>query len=554
MRKSNLLLGCLIGLASLAFCSSAMAQAPGDMGAVLTQFQTASANFGAKVLVAAKWLAVTLATIDIILMLTMKLLNGEGPQEMLVTVIMRVMWYGFLTFLMNVGTMTALIDGFRKLGEDSSGISIVNPTDIFFQGVDLVNIFMTKFAENANVGGVPVPAGFAAAANPLVALMVGVVLILIVLSFLVMTAQYAVILVQMYFFLACYPLIVSFGALKHGRDMSIKTISGAIVIGVKFLAVYFILYAAQQMGATMEQVLKNFSITDLTPMWTCFGMAGLLAFLALKVPQMAADLLNGTVSLSGGDAMAAAAVGGGAAAAIAGGAASLAGGAANSVGGAIKAGSAAIDQARAAGASGFGGIVAGAASALGSAGVGAATDAIKGIGGGSSGGGSMAERIGSRTASINEANAAANSAAMVPGSQPAAPAAPPAPASAAASGSTQPPASSAAAAAHGSSAGASVNVPDSAATAPERATPPAPANAPSAGAASPPAPAAPAAPTADGTQAPAPAGSVSDAEQPAGQPRVPGAAHNLANNLVNELKQADRAHGASVNIQVTSHD
>jgi len=77
-----------------------------------------------------------------------------------------------------------------------------------------------------------------------------------------MTAPYAVILVQMYFFLACYPLIVSFGASKHGRDMTTKTISGAIVIGVKFLAIYFILFAAQQMAASMGEVLKDFSIAD----------------------------------------------------------------------------------------------------------------------------------------------------------------------------------------------------------------------------------------------------------------------------------------------------
>lgn len=552
MRKSKLLLGSFIGLVGLLFCSSAMAQVPGDLGTVLTQFQTASTNFGAKILTAAKWLAITLGTIDMILMLAVKQLNGEGPQEMLVAVIMRVMWYSFLTFLMNVGTMMALIDGFRKLGEDASGISIVNPADIFFQGVDVVNVFMTKFADNANIGGVPVPAGFAAAANPLVALIVGLVLILIVLSFLVMTTQYAGILVQMYFFLACYPLVVSFGSLKHGRDMSIKTISGAVVIGVKFLAVYFILFAAQQMGATMGEVLKNFSIADLTPMWACFGMAGLLAYLAMKVPQMAADLLNGTVSLSGGDVMAAAAVGGSAAAAIAGGAASLAGGAANSVGGAIKAGSAAIDQARAVGASGIGGVIAGAASALGSAGVGAATDAIKGIGSRSSGSGSgsMAERISARTASINEAQAAGNPASIVPGSQRAAPAALSLPASAAASGPAQPPAPSAQAWEQGSSAGPSANASDSAAAAPERATPAAPASIPSTGASLP----APAAPAADGAQPPAPARSVSGGERPTDQPMAPGAADNLAHNLVNELKQADRAQGASVNIQVSSQD
>lgn len=527
MRKNNMVFVGMLGLASLAVCSSALAT-PMDVGSVLTQFQTASTKFGMQILVAAKWLAITLATIDMSLMLLMKLLQGEGPQEIGVAVIMRVMWYGFLTFLMNVGTMAALIDGFRALGENASGISIVNPADIFLQGVDVVNIFMTKFAENANVGGVPVPAGFAAAANPLVALMVGLVLILIVLSFLVMTAQYAVILVQMYFFLACYPLIVAFGGLKHGRDMTTKTISGAIVIGVKFLAIYFILFAAQQMAVGMGEVLKDFSIADLTPMWTCFGMAGLLAFLALKVPQMAADLLNGTVSLSGGDVMAAAAVGGGAAAAMAGGAAALAGGAANSVGGAIKAGSAAIDQARAAGASGVGALAAGAAGALGSAGLGAATDALKGIGGGSSGGSSMAERINTRTASISEAKAAGNATAIVPGSQPAAPA------DAQVSAPVSPAAPGIPTGVEGSSAGQNSNAPGIAADGPERVA----LNASTAG----------------GAQPLAPVGSAGELEKPAGQPSVPSVGRNLANNLVNELKQADSAHGASINIQVSSHD
>lgn len=551
MRRSSLI---LLGLVGFVVSASAMAAAPADVGSVLTQFQTASAKFGTEILIAAKWLAITLAVIDMSLMLLMKQLNGDGPQEIGVAVITRVMWYGFLTFLMNIGTMTALIGGFRTLGETASGLTIVSPADIFFQGVDVVNIFMSKFAENANVGGVPVPAGFAAAANPLVALMVGVVLILIILSFLVITAQYAVILVQMYFFLACYPLIVSFGALKHGRDMTTKTISGAIVIGVKFLAIYFILFAAQQMAVGMGDVLKDFSIADLTPMWTCFGMAGLLAFLALKVPQMASDLLSGTASLSGGDVMAAAAVGGGAAAAMAGGAAALAGGAANSVGGAIKVGSAAIDQARASGASGVGALATGAAGALGSAGLGAATDAIKGIGSSSSGGGSMAERINARTATINEAKAAGNPMATVPGSQPAAPAALPPLASAASSGPSQPSAPSAPTAAQGSRAEASANASERASAAPERATPPVPASAPAAGAASPPAPAAPDARTDEGTQPPVLAGSVSGAEQPASQLRAPGTVNNLANNLVNELKQADRAQSASVNIQVTSHD
>lgn len=546
----------LLGVSSPAFAQQF------DLGTALQQYQTASAQFASTIATAAKWLAVTLATIDFSLLILQKLIRSEGPQEIMVAVIMRVMWYGFLTFLMNASVMAAIINGFLQLGKNASGISVFNPADVFWQGIDLVNVMTTAFADNANIAGVPVPAGLAAAANPLVAFMLGMTIILIVISFLILTAQYAVILVQMYFYLACYPIIVAMGGIKYGRDMTTKAISGAIVIGVRFLAIYFVMFAAQQMATTMGQQLANFSIADMSPMWAVFGMSGLLAFLALKVPQMAADLLGGTASLSGGDAVAAGAVAGGAAGAVAGTVANVATGAANGVAGAIRAGQSAISQARERGATGMVSTAAGAAGAVGSALGEAAKERVKGLGS-ESAGGRLAERIDNKTASIRESNVAASvSAPSVAGGQPAAPTAPAAPGAAA---------GPAAAAASGQSSAGEAT----------RATPSAPAATPA-----PAKLAAPAAPAPDvasaaagaalsaasGTAAPVSGGSVSaasstlgDAMQPAApsggdglqggtQADTSSAARKLTDNLVNELKQADQVQGAAVNIQPGGHE
>lgn len=546
----------LLGVSSPAFAQQF------DLGTALQQYQTASAQFASTIATAAKWLAVTLATIDFSLLILQKLIRSEGPQEIMVAVIMRVMWYGFLTFLMNASVMAAIINGFLQLGKNASGISVFNPADVFWQGIDLVNVMTTAFADNANIAGVPVPAGLAAAANPLVAFMLGMTIILIVISFLILTAQYTVILVQMYFYLACYPIIVAMGGIKYGRDMATKAISGAIVIGVRFLAIYFVMFAAQQMATTMGQQLANFSIADMSPMWAVFGMSGLLAFLALKVPQMAADLLGGTASLSGGDAVAAGAVAGGAAGAVAGTVANVATGAANGVAGAIRAGQSAISQARERGATGMVSTAAGAAGAVGSALGEAAKERVKGLGS-ESAGGRLAERIDNKTASIRESNAAASvSAPSVAGGQPAAPTEPAAPGAAA---------SPATAAAPGESSAGEAT----------RATPSAPAAAPA-----PAKLAAPAAPAPDaasaaagaalsaaaGTAAPVSGGSVSaasatlgDAMQPAApsggdglqdgtQADTSSAARKLTDNLVNELKQADQVQGAAVNIQPGGHE
>ncbi|MCG9024497.1 hypothetical protein [Laribacter hongkongensis] len=533
-----------------------------DLGTALQQYQTASAQFASTIATAAKWLAVTLATIDFSLLILQKLIRSEGPQEIMVAVIMRVMWYGFLTFLMNASVMAAIINGFLQLGKNASGISVFNPADVFWQGIDLVNVMTTAFADNANIAGVSVPAGLAAAANPLVAFMLGMTIILIVISFLILTAQYAVILVQMYFYLACYPIIVAMDGIKYGRDMTTKAISGAIVIGVRFLAIYFVMFAAQQMATTMGQQLANFSIADMSPMWAVFGMSGLLAFLALKVPQMAADLLGGTASLSGGDAVAAGAVAGGAAGAVAGTVANVATGAANGVAGAIRAGQSAISQARERNATGMVSTAAGAAGAVGSALGEAAKERVKGLGS-ESAGGRLAERIDNKTASIRESNAAASAAApTVAGGQPAAPTALAAPGAAA---------GPAAAAAPGESSAGEAT----------RATPSAPAAAPApaklAVLAAPAPDAASAAAAAAlsataGTAAPISGGSVSAASSTLGdamQPAAPSggdglqdgtqadnssATRKLTDNLVNELKQADQVQGASVNIQPGGHE
>jgi type IV secretion system protein TrbL len=546
----------LLGVSSPAFAQQF------DLGTALQQYQTASAQFASTIATAAKWLAVTLATIDFSLLILQKLIRSEGPQEIMVAVIMRVMWYGFLTFLMNASVMAAIINGFLQLGKNASGISVFNPADVFWQGIDLVNVMTTAFADNANIAGVPVPAGLAAAANPLVAFMLGMTIILIVISFLILTAQYAVILVQMYFYLACYPIIVAMGGIKYGRDMTTKAVSGAIVIGVRFLAIYFVMFAAQQMATTMGQQLANFSIADMSPMWAVFGMSGLLAFLALKVPQMAADLLGGTASLSGGDAVAAGAVAGGAAGAVAGTVANVATGTANGVAGAIRAGQSAISQARERGATGMVSTAVGAAGAVGSALGEAAKERVKGLGS-ESAGGRLAERIDNKTASIRESNAAASvSAPSVAGGQPAAPAAPAAPGAAAGSAAAAPPGESS----PGEATRATPSAPAAAAAPAKLAAPAAPA--PDAASAA----AGAALSAAAGTAAPVSGGSVSAASSTLGdsmQPAAPSggdglqdgtqsdtssAARKLTDNLVNELKQADQVQGAAVNIQAGGHE
>lgn len=206
------------------------------------------------------------------------------------------------------------------------------------------------------------------------------------------------------------------------KDIAMKVITTPLVYGVRFMAIYFIMAVGTTLAQDFGTEIANLSLTNLTPIWTILAGSVLLFMLTLKVPTLAADLLGGTASLSAGDGVGAGLVAGGAVAAVAGGAYAAGSTLANGVGGAIKAGQAAITQAREKGATGVMGTAAGATGAVGSAVGEAAKEGIKGLGSDSMGG-RLAERIDTKTAGIRETKAAASvSAPSVAGSQPPAPA------------------------------------------------------------------------------------------------------------------------------------
>jgi type IV secretion system protein TrbL len=521
----------LLLLALLALCSSSFA-ADADISTVMSQYRDLSQNFGTIIAAAAKKLAVLLFTIDLAWMVSSKLLKGADVPEILTTVAMRSMWLGFLFFLMNAEIPFSIIKGFMALGEQGSGVTVFNPGAIFWQGIDLVNIMTTRFAEGANIAGIPVPGAIAAMVNPLVAMTLGLSIVVIVLAYLFMTAQYIAIILQMYFYLACYPIVLAMGATKFGNDMSLKAVSAAIVIGVRFLAIYFVMAIASSMSKSMGDQLANLSVTNLSPMWAVFGMAGLLAFLALKVPQMASDLLGGTASLSGGDAVAAGAAAGGAVAAAGG----ALGAATGSLSGALQAGGAAINQAQAAGATGFAGTMAGAAGALARGVGGAAADGIKSLGSQSTGSG-LASRINETTAGMQEAQAASGGGTV--------PAPPVSPAGGDGGGSSQPPAPT-----DNATATQSVT-PSAATTSGASKQPAAPASTTGSSGQSSPVQTTSSGATVSSasgaTTAPSGGSAANYNQQPPAPPIDTG-------NLVQELKSADSVQATSVNLQAGTHD
>lgn len=396
-----------------------------DVGNIMDKYQTAAQQFGTAISGAALKLCFTLFTIDLVWTVLGRLIKGADTAEIGVAVIFRVMWMGLVLWVMNNPSVPlAFVNGFIQLGKTGANTSVISPGDVFWQGVDLVNVMINSFADNATVAGVPVPAGIAAMANPFAAVLIGTSLLVIIICYAMLAAQFAVAWIQLWFYLAVYPIVLAFGAMKWTKDVAMKVFTTPLVYGVRFMAIYFIIAVGTTLAQDFGNEIAQLSLTNLKPIWTVLAGSVLLFMLTLKVPTLASDLLSGTASLSAGDGAAGALAAGGAIGAAAG--AMYAGGStvANGLAGAIRAGQSAITQARERGATGIVSTAAGATGAVGSAMAAAAGEKIKGLGA-ESAGGRLAERIENRTASIRESNAAASVAApSVAGGQPPAPAAP----------------------------------------------------------------------------------------------------------------------------------
>lgn len=545
----------LLGLAFLASSFSAVA-ATGefDLGTVMTQYRDAAAGFSDIVRVAALKLAAGLFMLDLVWMILPRLLKDPDITEIGVAVVMKVMYFSFITWLISTPAVPlSIVNGFIQLGKEGAHVTAVSPADVFWAGIDLINKMTTQFGDKASVFDV----------YPSLLLWGVNLIVLVVFAF--MAAQFAVTWIQLWFFSAVSPIVLAFGMTKWTKDMAMKVITTPIVYGIKFLTLYFVLAGAQGVASFMGDGISQMSPTNLAPLWAVAGGSILLLILALKAPTMATDLLNGTSTMSAGDGVAAGLAAGGAIGAVAGGAVAMGGKLAGGVQSALGA----------------------AAGALGSGSPGGALGALGGLGGsGGTGGGSSVPGLGSSLAGAAAQSPASTAASFAPGgAQPAASSSLPAPTMTAAAASSVPapiaPPASAAAAAPGpgpAAAGSAPNAPAPAAPAAPgvqaapgapagpaapapaassadamRATPPAPnlagATAQASAGASPAAPAAaPAAPGAPGAPT-NPAGSISaPAQPPAPGSKAAQVSQDAARAAINELKASDGG-GASIQAQ-----
>jgi type IV secretion system protein TrbL len=325
----------------------------------MDQFRNQRTTWAANVWIYANALFGLLAIIEFAWSAAVMLLEKSDLQSWTSALVRKMMWLGAFYALLLYGNswIPAIIDSFTTMGQNASGVVALSPGDVFAQGLQIAG---------ALLGGASTSAFFT---NPGPSLALVFCALLIVISYVIITINFIVTMVESYILVSVGFVFLGFGGSRWTAPYVERFIGLAVSIGIKILLLYCLIAAGMSLGLTWIDEAQSVSASA-RPLITAFdvmGAAVIFMMLCWQIPKLFSAVLGGSPTLTGGDF--AATVG-----AIASGALAIGSGIATS--GATLLGSGALaSRAAGAGAAG-GGSAPGASSAV------AGVSAAKGSGGG----------------------------------------------------------------------------------------------------------------------------------------------------------------------------
>lgn len=264
------------------------------------KYRIAADNFGSKILQYGYALLFPLALIQLGVNFSLKLVGELDTTQVVAAFLRFVLTTCFFAAMIKLSStyLPMIIDSFEFIGQTGSGLTKLTPSTIITQGIQLQDLMVQQFNQSTGADS----GLFAAVTNFVPALWMTAICIIIFLSFVVLAGQMALTLIQSYFWLCLTPLFLGFGGLSFTRDFAISTLKGGITIGMKILCVYLVAATAGTLAPMMGEGMKDVTLTNWSPMFWALAVSMILAYLSFQLPKLAGDLLNGTASLSAGDA------------------------------------------------------------------------------------------------------------------------------------------------------------------------------------------------------------------------------------------------------------
>lgn len=307
---------------------------------ILSAFQAARGNWVSNIAGYANSLFGALAVIEFAWSAAVMVLEKADLQSWTAAFVRKIMWIGgFYMLLINGPTwIPFIIDSFTQIGQNSSGIASISPSNVFAQGLSVAGALSNGFSI----------AGFLT--QPAVILALVIAAIIVVISYAMITIQFLVAMVESYIVVAAGFIFLGFGGSRWTAPYAERYIGLAVSNGVKILVIYLLISVGTNLGNTWVQEAQGASTAATPEMVALDVMAAALMYMMLcwQIPKLFSAVLGGSPALSGGDLISAGAslvAGGAAVASVASGGASLVAGGAgglNAVGAAATASSGSV--------------------------------------------------------------------------------------------------------------------------------------------------------------------------------------------------------------------
>jgi len=290
-----------IGVLLIAVASVIFGQAPPFVSTnpsqILNAFQAARGNWVANIAGYANALFGALALIEFAWSAAVMVLEKADLQSWTAALVRKIMWIGgFYMLLINGPTwIPFIIDSFTQIGQNSSGVVSISPSNVFGQGLAIAGALSNGFSV----------AGFLT--QPAVILSLVFAAIIVVISFAMITIQFMVAMVESYIVVAAGFIFLGFGGSRWTAPYAERYIGLAVSNGVKILVIYLLISVGTNLGNAWVAEAQGASTSATPEMVALDVMAAALMYMMLcwQIPKLFSAVLGGSPALSGGDLIAA---------------------------------------------------------------------------------------------------------------------------------------------------------------------------------------------------------------------------------------------------------
>ncbi len=260
---------------------------------ILQQYRDVRITWATNVWPYANTLFGLLAVIEFAWSAAVMLLEKADLQSWTAALVRKIMWLGaFYALLLNGRTwIPAIIDSFEMIGERASGAGGLSPSGVFSQGLNIAGSLMDSASTSAFF------------TNPGASIALVVAAALTVLSFIAVTIQFIVAMVESYIIVAAGFVFLGFGGSRWTAPYVERYIALGVSTGVKIMLLYLLIGAGMDLAVGWQTMAAGVG-TSPTPAMSAFevmGAALIFMMLCWQIPKLFAAVLGGSPALTGGD-------------------------------------------------------------------------------------------------------------------------------------------------------------------------------------------------------------------------------------------------------------